>query len=202
MVITRDALRQRLAVATKAPQACVRGDEGAVDPARARAHRRTPAAVLIGLVARAEGPAVLLTERTEHLRDHAGQVSFPGGRIEAKDASAAAAALREAEEEIGLAPARVEVLGELAPYDTITGFRVHPVVGWIEPPLALRLDRFEVADAFEVPLRLVLDPARQQRQSYRRGPLTRAYYVIAYPGHFIWGATAGILVNLSHVLRA
>ena len=94
------------------------------------------------------------------------------------------------------------MLGELAPYDTITGFRVHPVVGWIEPPVVLRLDRFEVAEAFEMPLCEIVDPARQQRQSYRRGPQTRAYYVIACPGRFIWGATAGILVNLSHVLRA
>ena len=145
---------------------------------------------------------MLLTQRTEHLRDHAGQISFPGGRIEPGDGSAAAAALREAEEEIGLDAAKVEVLGELAPYDTVTGFRIHPVVGWIEPPFALRLDRFEVAEAFEVPLRYVVDPVNHRRHSYRRGTLTRGYYVLPYQGRFIWGATAGILVNFASLLRA
>ncbi len=94
------------------------------------------------------------------------------------------------------------MLGQLSQYDTVTGFRIHPVVGWIEPPLELRLDRYEVAEAFEVPLRFVLDPANHRRQSYRRGPLTRAYYVLPYQGRFIWGATAGILVNFSTLLRA
>ena len=158
--------------------------------------------MLVGLVDRPGGPAVLLTQRTEHLRDHAGQISFPGGRIEPGDACAAAAALREAEEEIGLEPAKVEVLGELAPYDTVTGFRIHPVVGWIEPPFALRLDRFEVAEAFEVPLHYVVDPVNHRRHSYRRGTLTRGYYVLPYQGRFIWGATAGILVNFSSLLQS
>ncbi len=117
-------------------------------------------------------------------------------------ASAAAAALREAEEEIGLDPARVEVIGHLPPYHTVTGFRIDPVVGWISPPFELRPDPYEVAEAFEVPLHFVLDPDNHRRQSYRRGPVTRAYYVVPYQGRFIWGATAGILVNLARVLRA
>jgi 8-oxo-dGTP pyrophosphatase MutT (NUDIX family) len=173
------------------------GDEGALaDPAAAP----TPAAVLVGLIERPEGPALLLTQRTEHLRDHAGQICLPGGRIEPADAGPAAAALREAEEEIGLAPERVGVLGELPTYRTITGFRIHPVVGWVSPPVTLRPDPHEVAEVFEVPLHFVLDPENHRRQSYRRGALTRGYYVLPYQGRFIWGATAGILVNLARVL--
>ena len=176
------------------------GDEGALK--EQDAHAPTPAAVLVGLVDRCDGPALLLTRRTEHLRDHAGQICFPGGRMEPGDESAAAAALREAEEEIGLDPARVGILGNLPPYQTVTGFRIQPVVGWISPPFELRPDPFEVAEAFEVPLHFVLDPENHRRQSYRRGPVTRGYYVLPYQGRFIWGATAGILVNLARVLRA
>jgi 8-oxo-dGTP pyrophosphatase MutT (NUDIX family) len=208
-MMTREELRRRLARPPGRSRRVLGLDEGWLhgdDPARdaltAAITERTPAAVLVGLVERPDGPAILLTQRTEHLRDHAGQISFPGGRIEPGDASPAAAALREAEEEIGLDPAKVDVLGELAPYDTVTGFRIHPVVGWIAPPLALRLDRSEVADAFEVPLQFVADPANQRRHSYRRGALTRGYYVLPYPGRFIWGATAGILVNFSSLLGA
>ena len=208
-VVTREELRLRLARAPSAPRRALGADEGwlhGYDPGPAAlggaTPRRTPAAVLVGVVDRPRGPAVLLTQRTEHLRDHAGQISFPGGRIETCDESPAAAALREAEEEIGLDAARVEVLGELAPYDTVTGFRIHPVVGWVTPPFALRLDRHEVADAFEVPLQFVVEPQNQRRHSYRRGTLTRGYYVLPYQGRFIWGATAGILVNFSSLLRA
>lgn len=203
-MVTREILRLRLGSARRGAGArWLRGDEGAHHGASPGVTlKRTPAAVLIGVVERREGPAVLLTQRTEHLKDHAGQISFPGGRVEPQDRSIEATALREAEEEIGLEPAKVEVLGELAPYDTITGFRIHPVVGWIEPPFELRPDRFEVADVFEVPLHFVLDPANHRRQSYRRGALTRAYYVLPYQGRFIWGATAGILVNFSGLLRA
>jgi 8-oxo-dGTP pyrophosphatase MutT (NUDIX family) len=162
---------------------------------------RTPAAVLIGLVERSSGPRILLTQRSAHLRDHAGQISFPGGRVEDGDASITATALREAREEIGLDPARVEILGELASYDTATGFRIHPVVGWLTPPFELRLDPLEVEDVFELPLDFVIDPANHRRQSFRRGPLTRTYYVLPYRNRFIWGATAGILINLSGLLR-
>jgi 8-oxo-dGTP pyrophosphatase MutT (NUDIX family) len=202
-VLTREEVRYRLARA-HTPGAVgpgsVPGDEGAAGGPSAAAP--IPAAVLVGLVDRAAGPALLLTRRTEHLRDHAGQICFPGGRVEADDESAAAAALREAEEEIGLDPARVGIIGQLPPYQTVTGFCIHPVVGWISPPFALRPDPFEVAEAFEVPLHFVLEPENHRRQSYRRGPVTRGYYVLPYQGRFIWGATAGILVNLARVLRA
>ena len=203
MALTREDVRYRLRRAQQmgpvigpgAPP----GDEGALaDP---RAGEPRPAAVLIGLVGRSDGPALLLTQRTDHLRDHAGQICFPGGRIEAGDAGPTAAALREAEEEIGLDPERVGVLGELPTYRTITGFRIHPVVGWVSLPFTPRPDPYEVAEVFEVPLHFVLDPENHRRQSYRRGALTRGYYVLPYQGRFIWGATAGILVNLARVLR-
>jgi len=202
LALTREDVRYRLSrsharlgpvIGPGAPP----GDEGAPGDAG----DPTPAAVLVGLVERSDGPALLLTQRTEHLRDHAGQICFPGGRIEAADAGPTAAALREAEEEIGLDPARVGVLGELPTYQTITGFRIHPVVGWVSPPFTLRPDPYEVAEVFEVPLRFALDPENHRRQSYRRGSLTRGYYVLPYQGRFIWGATAGILVNLARVLR-
>jgi 8-oxo-dGTP pyrophosphatase MutT (NUDIX family) len=204
-VLTREEVRYRLArwhtrAAPLPGPGSLPGDEGAArGPSGAEP---TPAAVLVGLVDREAGPALLLTQRTDHLRDHAGQICFPGGRIEAGDESAAAAALREAEEEIGLDPARVGIIGTLPPYQTVTGFRIHPVVGWISPPFELRPDPFEVAEVFEVPLHFVLDPENHRRQSYRRGPLTRGYYVLSYQGRFIWGATAGILVNFARVLRA
>lgn len=204
MVLTRDELRFRLHRARRhrslgLDEGWLHGDEPTAGTDTGA--RRTAAAVLVGVVGNEKGPAVLLTQRTDHLRDHAGQISFPGGRIEPGDGSAAAAALREAGEEIGLDPEKVEILGELAPYDTVTGFRIHPVVGWVTPPLDLRPDPFEVADVFEVPLQFVLDPANHRRQSYRRGALTRGYYVLPYEGRFIWGATAGILVNFASLLR-
>lgn len=160
-----------------------------------------PAAVLIGLVNRPDGPTILLTKRTEHLRDHAGQICFPGGRIESDDASIEAAALREAEEEIGLPPAKVDLISRLAPYDTSTGFRVHPVVGWIEPPLTYKLDAFEVAEVFELPLSFVLDSQNHQQQSHQRETGRRSYYVLPYEGRFIWGATAGMLVIFANLLQ-
>jgi 8-oxo-dGTP pyrophosphatase MutT (NUDIX family) len=134
--------------------------------------------VLIAVVERPEGPAILLTRRTDHLRDHAGQICFPGGRIEPADPTIEAAALREAEEEIGLPPAQVELLGRLPAYDTVTGFRIHPVVGWVAEPVSLAPDPFEVAEVFELPLAFVLDPANHRRHSYRRQQQTRSYYVL------------------------
>src|SRR5439155_23870855 len=122
-----------------------------------------PAAVLVPLVNRPLGLQVLLTQRSADLPDHPGQIRFPGGRVEPADASSAAAALREATEEIGLPPDRVSVLGHLSDYETVTGYRVTPVVGWVEPPFAITADPVEVADVFEVPLAFLLDPANQQR---------------------------------------
>ena len=160
----------------------------------------TPAAVLVPLVERPEELTVLLTLRTDHLRDHAGQISFPGGRIEPGDGSPEAAALRETEEEIGLPPARFDVIGRLDDYDTRTGFAVTPVVGMVSPPLGLRLDAREVAETFEVPLAFILDPANHERHNKKLGGAKRMFHVIPYESRYIWGATAGILVNLYEVL--
>ena len=161
---------------------------------------RRPAAVLLGLVARADEPHVILTQRTAHLKDHAGQISLPGGRIEPGDRDAADAALREAREEIGLAPDRVELLGALRHYDTITGFRIHPVIGWIQPPVALRPDPHEVAEVFELPLSFIVDARNHRRDSYARNGELRHFYVLPYQNRYIWGATAGILVNFARLL--
>lgn len=156
----------------------------------------TPAAVLFPIVLRESAPTVLLTQRTAHLKDHAGQISFPGGRIEPEDVSECHAALREAEEEIGLASSCVEVVGFLPEYRTSTGFRVTPVVGFVTPPFAVRPDPFEVAEVFEVPLAFLLDPANhQQHEIHWRGKL-RQYYAMPYGDYFIWGATAGMIMSL------
>ena len=188
-------LRRRLAAAT--PAEMLYGDQG-IDAERAASRR--PASVLVPIVTRDDGLTVLLTRRTAHLRDHSGQIAFPGGRAEAGDASAEATALREAEEEIGLEPARVEVLARLSDYHTRTGFRVTPVVGLVAPPLGLRLDAQEVDEAFEVPLAFVLDPANHQRHQREFQGRQVPFYAIVYRDHYIWGATAGMLVNLYRML--
>ena len=160
----------------------------------------TAAAVLFPIVLREAQPTVLLTQRTSHLRDHAGQVSFPGGRVEALDRSPIHTALRETEEEIGMCPEQVEVIGYLPEYRTSTGFRVTPVVGLVRPPFTLRPDPFEVAEVFEVPLAFLLDPANRQRHSREwRGQL-RHYFAMPYGDYFIWGATAGMIVSLAERL--
>jgi 8-oxo-dGTP pyrophosphatase MutT (NUDIX family) len=194
----RHWLQERLAAISSASSviSLLRGDDrqgGVALPVQ-------PAAVLIGLVARPDGATVLLTQRTKHLRDHAGQISFPGGRMEPEDRDAVATALREAREEIGLDPGKVEVLGELETYDTVTGFRIHPVVGWIEPPIELLPDPYEVAEVFEVPLAFALDEANHRRESVMRDGRPRQFYVVPYQSRYIWGATAGILVNLARRL--
>lgn len=160
----------------------------------------TSAAVLIPLVLRAEGVTMLLTQRTDHLRDHAGQVSFPGGRVEAHDESAVATALRETEEEVGLSPSHIEIVGELDLYDTRTGFRITPVVGLVEPGFTLTLDEFEVAEAFEVPLSFVLDPENHHKRSLVWRGTERHFYLLPYAEREIWGVTAGMIVNLYHCL--
>ncbi|HUP94780.1 MAG TPA: CoA pyrophosphatase [Burkholderiales bacterium] len=162
----------------------------------------TDAAVMVPLVHRPQGLHVLLTQRTEHLSDHAGQVSFPGGRVESADVSREETALRETEEEIGLARAHVRILGRLPQYEIPTGFRITPVVGWIEPPFDLKLDPFEVASVFEVPLPHFLDLRSYQRREYHFGGRHRHYMAIPYEGRYIWGATAGMLYSLACTLHA
>lgn len=160
----------------------------------------TPAAVLVPIVLRDEGQTVLLTQRTAHLRDHGGQISFPGGRVEADDLSPTHTALRETEEEIGLLGERIEIVGFLPEYRTGTGFRVTPVVALVHPPFDLQPDPFEVAEIFEVPLDFLLDPANHQRHSlHYRGEL-RNYFAMPYGDYFIWGATAGMIRSLSERL--
>jgi 8-oxo-dGTP pyrophosphatase MutT (NUDIX family) len=147
------------------------------------------------VVARAE-PAVLLTTRTAHLADHAGQIAFPGGKIDADDESPAAAALREAHEEIGLDAAFIEPLGYLDVYMTTRGFRIVPTIARIQPGFSLTLNREEVEDAFEVPLAFLMELGNHQRHSRDWEGLTRHYYAIPFEARYIWGVTAGILRNL------
>lgn len=196
-----------------------RGFGGSADPAQAAAFRHamrgdhdlnpgvtppstalTPAAVLVPLIDHPHGMSVLLTQRTAHLTAHAGQISFPGGRVEDTDPDAVAAALRETEEEVGLPPDRVSVIGRLDTYVTGTGFEIAPIVGLVDPPVPISIDPFEVAEAFEVPLSFILDRRNHQRIEREVGPHNRAYFVLPYQGRNIWGATAGILVNLAEVL--
>lgn len=158
------------------------------------------AAVLVPIVTRESGLTILLTQRTAHLRDHAGQVSFPGGRCEPCDVTPVATALREAQEEVGIEPGQVEVLGRLPDYLTGTGFRVTPVVGLVVPPLNLRLDDFEVADVFEPPLEFLLDAANHQRHQVEVRGALREYWAMPWNGYYIWGATAGMLVALHEFL--
>ena len=162
--------------------------------------RITPAAVLVPLVSRAEGIQVLLTQRTAHLDDHAGQICFPGGRAEPDDASREETALRETEEEIGLQRGAIVPLGRLPDHEMPTGFRITPVVGWIEPPFSLTLDPFEVAVAFEVPLAHFLDARNFQRREYDFRGRHRHYLAVPFEGRYIWGATAGMLYSLCRVL--
>ena len=159
----------------------------------------TPAAVLVPIVDRPE-PTVILTLRPDTMRKHPGQISFPGGRIDPGDDGPVAAALREAEEEIGLPPAKVEIIGLADPYRTITGFEVTPVVGIVPPDLPLSLHPGEVAAMFEAPLHYLLDPAHQQVRAAAWRGQERHYYEIDYEGRRIWGATAAMIVNLSRRL--
>jgi len=156
---------------------------------------RSPAAVLLGLVERPGGLAVVFTERAEHLKDHPGQVSFPGGRIQPGDAGPVQAALREAEEEIGLDPRQVSVAGCLERLLTVTGFLVTPVVGFIAPGFRPVADRTEVADVFEVPLKFLLDADNVRRRYRERLGARMRVHEIEYEGHRIWGATASMLVG-------
>ena len=162
------------------------------------------AAVLVPLVARPTGVTVLLTRRTDHLSSHAGQISFPGGRAEEYDSSPIETALRESEEEIGLHRRHVQIVGVLPEYITASAYRVRPVVALVTPPFDLTADPGEVAEIFEVPLAFLMNGAHHQRMSFDlpEGAGRRSFYAMPYERFFIWGATAGMLRNLFHFLRA
>jgi 8-oxo-dGTP pyrophosphatase MutT (NUDIX family) len=192
----RESVAQRLAQPAPAPE----GRDLHVI-ALAENVRVTEAAVLVPLVSRDGEVHVLLTQRTSHLYDHGSQISFPGGRVEAADVSREDTALRETEEEIGLARSRVAVIGRLPDYAIPSGFRITPVVGWIEAPFELTLDAFEVAEVFEAPLDFFLDVGNYQRREYRFRGRHRHYLAIPFEGRYIWGATAGMLYSLARMLK-
>ena len=191
----RHSLASRLTVSKSLPI-----EDGRLSMTPDEVAATTPAAVLVPVINRPGGLSVLLTRRTDHLNDHAGQISFPGGKVDAADRSPEETALRETEEEIGLDRRHVHLLGRLPDYFIPTGFRVTPVIGWVDPPFALKLDPFEVADAFEVPFSFLVDPSNRQMQSAVRAGRLRHFYAMPYQGYNIWGATAGMLVTLSRIL--
>jgi 8-oxo-dGTP pyrophosphatase MutT (NUDIX family) len=157
------------------------------------------AAVLVALVDRPEGFTIQLTQRSAHLSRHAGQIAFPGGRVDDGDVDAIATALRETEEEIGLKRDHIEPVGKLDRYVTRTGFTVTPIVALVQPPFTLTIDANEVDEAFEVPLAFILDPTNQKRDTYDYQGVARHFYVFQYGERRIWGATAGMLVNLAEI---
>lgn len=190
--MTREELRRRLRAGPVIP-----APGGAAWP---QTGRQVEAAVLVPLVQRAGGLSLILTRRTDHLHHHAGQISFPGGRMEDSDDGPEGAALRETEEEIGIRPAAVEVLGCLPVFLTPSGFRITPVVGWVQAEACCRPDPFEVAEVFEVPLAFVLDPANFQAHRIEHGEVVRLVPAVPCRGRFIWGVTAGILQVLAGAL--
>lgn len=159
-----------------------------------------PAAVLVLVVNHRDTPTLVLTQRTRHLADHAGQISFPGGRCCDEDCTPERTALREAEEEVGIDPARIEILGRLPEYHTSTGFSVTPVVGWIEPPVAFHPDPHEVDEIFEIPLAFLLDTTNHRYESAFYKGQERHFWAMPYGRRYIWGATAGMLVTLQRIL--
>lgn len=196
--MTPAALRIRLAEIASEPRIAkpILGDEVLAGLGRPP----VPAAVLVPVVM-GDTPSILLTKRTAHLAKHAGQVSFPGGRIDPEDSGPEAAALREAEEEIGLDTSQVQVLGRLTDHITGTGYRITPVLGLVPPALTYRLSPHEVDEIFELPMSVVLDPDAPKRQERLVRGERRDFWVWPHPDHFIWGATAAILVQLAWRLR-
>lgn len=185
----KESLLQRIARASQGEQGLILPDHEPL----------VPAAVLIPLIERPSGMHILLTRRTEHLRRHPGQISFPGGRMES-DESVEAAALRESQEEIGLPPERVEIIGRLGSWRVTTGFIIYPVVGIIQPPVRLKLDPREVAEIFELPLSFLLDPKNHKPHIVEYGGKKHELIALPYGDYFIWGATAGMLHRLYRTL--
>jgi len=200
-VVERFAARREIPETCEMPAdtADERGDH-ALNPSIAPLQPLKPAAVLVPLVDRPEGLAVLLTQRTAHLAHHAGQISFPGGHIEPDDGGPLETALRETEEEVGLDRRHVSVIGHLDTYVTRTGFVVTPVVGIVDPSFEVAPDPHEVAEVFEVPLAFFLDPANHQRHSAEFNGIVHHFHAMPYGRHYVWGATAGMLLNLYQVL--
>lgn len=199
--LTAEFVIERLARALARPPAeRPRGDHD-LNPGFVPTRTTTQAAVLVPLILRPAGLQVMLTQRTAHLTDHAGQISFPGGRTEPEDKDPIATALRETREEVGLPPELVRVLGRLDNYVTSTGYEVAPVVGLIQPPFPVKPDPHEVAEVFEVPLAFLVDPRNHERHSREWQGRKRHFYVMPYQDRYIWGATAGMLVNLANLLQ-
>jgi 8-oxo-dGTP pyrophosphatase MutT (NUDIX family) len=161
----------------------------------------TSAAVLVPLIDHAAGMSVLLTQRTEHLPDHAGQIAFPGGRKDEEDFSPEDTALRETEEEVGISRTQIQLIGRLTAHDTRTGYRVMPVIGVVDPPLTLTPEPAEVAHIFEVPLDFVLDTANHRIETYKGAESGRKFRAMPYGEHYIWGFTARVLFEFADVLR-
>lgn len=182
-------------------EAIFRGDHDLNPDLYDPATRLRDAAVLVPIIERPKEPTVLLTRRSDQLPDHPGQISFPGGGIDPGDADAEAAALREAQEEVGLPPNRVTLVGRLDTYLVRTGFSVVPVVGLLHPPFELQAEAGEVDEIFEVPLAFFLDPANREMHSRMFRGVERFFYAYPFGEYYIWGATAGMLSNLSEVLR-
>lgn len=197
MTLDLVALRAHFAGDTVVPDT-IYGDQGT----RPGAAELVPASVLVPIITRPSELTVMLTRRTARLRAHSGQIAFPGGRAESWDANPEATALRETVEEVGLDAGRIELLGRLADYHTRTGYRITPVVGLVTPPLDLRPDAGEVDEVFEVPLSFVLDPRNHQLRAREVQGKTVHFFAIPYAGYYIWGATAGMLVNLYRFLSA
>jgi len=199
--VIADLIRRRLAGSRAPEDFSPRRGIGELPPGFLPAKPWRPASVLLPLVIHDE-PTVLLTQRTERLADHAGQVSFPGGGREPADADAVATALRETEEEVGLQRAYVEVTGYLRGYLTISGYAVTPVVGLVRPGFTLTPDPLEVAQVFEVPLAFLMDPRNRQLQTRDFGGEQVSFYRFIYGEHNIWGATAAMLINFLDTLTA
>lgn len=192
------ALRHRLSIAPRNAIAALATSDDALDLNRGPL---IPAAVLVPIL-HGHRPGVLLTKRASHLKDHAGQVAFPGGRIDPGDASVEAAALREAHEEIGLQPGQVELAGRLPDYVTGTNYRISPVLALLPDGLMLSPSEDEVEAIFTLPLSVLLDPAAPERRRAEFRGRMREFWVWPHPDHYVWGATAAILVHLAHRLRA